>query len=680
MTTPQTDPTHEPLDSFVDYKKIVLGLSSDLRQLQQFSARLDLRDGAKLIADVLDHLERQTFTVAVVGEFKTGKSSFVNALLGVDVLPTDILPTTATLNRISFGLPPSVAIRFRDGREETIPFDDLKDYVTKLTPEAEELSKTIREAVIRYPSPYCQNNVDVYDTPGLNDDETMTRVTLSVLPETDAAVLIISAQAPFSEYTRQFLENHLLVSDLGRVIFVVTRLDQLNNPTDADRILATIEQRIAKNVVNRARDQYGEGSPEYEACVKKIGRPKVFGVSAYQAMQAKQANDPAKLAASRFPQFEEQLEVFLTQQKGVVMLQVPVNRAIVAAGEILRTVQVREAALSLRDEEFDKALAAAQQEIETLRQRQGDELSKIDTAAEQTRIAVSPMADRIADELRDSALAAIDAEAIEPAELNQGEALNKRLSDRVGRELRLTGEKQAQAIQRQIELGLTREIERLADFDAAVGTLQDRINVHFGVVTAEAERHGTGEVVSAAVSVLTGFGGIWSGYRAAGAKGAMVGAVGSLGTAFAGGVVLAVLSLPVSFPAIIAVSIVSIFTGGWLAKAVFKGSRVEHFKEQFKKRVSEELDHQLKPAEIRRMVEDQVKTAFTALHTKVANETGALLRDVQENLHTLQVRRQRQESLSETEHRELLDIRSSTEKILGGAQRLSQQLVKILNI
>ncbi|TVR66663.1 MAG: dynamin family protein [Candidatus Competibacteraceae bacterium] len=678
--TPQANPAHEPLGSFVDYKKVVLGLSSDLRQLQQFSERLELRDGARLIADVLDHLEKQTFTVAVVGEFKTGKSSFVNALLGVDALPTDILPTTATLNRVSFGLQPSVSVRFRDGREETIPFDDLKDYVTKLTPEAEALAQTIEEAVIYYPSPYCQNNVDVYDTPGLNDDEAMTRVTLSVLPETDAAILVISAQAPFSEYTRHFLENYLLASDLGRVIFVVTRLDQLNNPADAERILATIEQRIAKNVINRARDQYGEDSPEYEACVKKIGRPKVFGVSAYQAIQAKQGNDPTKLAASRFPQFEEQLEVFLTQQKGAVMLQVPVNRVIVAAGEILRTIQVREAALSLQNEEFDQALAAAQQEIETLRQRQGDELRQIDDAAEQARIIVLPMADRIADDLRTKALASIDAETIEPAELSKSEVLNKRLSDKVGRALRLAGEKQAQAIQQQIELGLTREIERLADFDAAVGALQDRINVHFGVVTADAERHGTGELVSAVVSVFTGFGGIWSGYRVAGTKGAMVGAAGSAGTAVAGGVVLGILSLPLSFPAILAIGIVSIFTGGWLAKTVFKGSRVEHFKEQLKKQVGDELDRQLKPAEIRRAVEDQVKTAFAALRAKVANEAGALLRDVQENLHIMQVRRQRQESMSEGEHRELLDIRSETEKILGGAQRLSQQLVKVLNI
>jgi hypothetical protein len=191
---------------------------------------------------------------------------------------------------------------------------------------------------------------------------------------------------------------------------------------------------------------------------------------------------------------------------------------------------------------------------------------------------------------------------------------------------------------------------------------------------------GTGEVISAVVSVLTGFGGIWGGYRVAGAKGAMAGAVGAMGTVVAGGVVLGVLALPITYPAIIALSIVSIFTGGWLAKAVCKGSRVEHFRDQFEKGVREELERQLKPADIRRVVEEQVKTAFAALRAKVANEAGALLRDVQENLHTLQIRRQRQETMSEAEHRELLDMQSTTEKILGGAQRLSQQLVKILNI
>lgn len=56
---PQTDLANEPLGSFGDYKKVMLVPSSDLQQLKQFSERLDLYEGSRLIANILDHLRKQ---------------------------------------------------------------------------------------------------------------------------------------------------------------------------------------------------------------------------------------------------------------------------------------------------------------------------------------------------------------------------------------------------------------------------------------------------------------------------------------------------------------------------------------------------------------------------------------------------------------------------------------------
>jgi hypothetical protein len=177
----------------------------------------------------------------------------------------------------TYGLKPSVTITFKDGRTQQVAIDQLADYVTKLTPEAEETAASIKDATVQYPIPYCQNNVEIIDTPGLNDDTNMTAVTLGVLPQVDAAILVIMAQAPFSEYERDFLENKLLTNDLGRVIFVVTAIDRLNRPEDADRVVTSIRNRIQKHVMDRAAEQFGKDSEEYEVYVRKIGTPKVFG-------------------------------------------------------------------------------------------------------------------------------------------------------------------------------------------------------------------------------------------------------------------------------------------------------------------------------------------------------------------------------------------------------------------
>ena len=334
-------PQHQIPESFTDYRRTVLRLAYDLNTLKIFSEKLDLKSSIPQINEVLDRVERNTFSVAVVGEFNRGKSTFINALLGQKILPADILPCSATLNRVTYGVKPKVKIIFRDGREKEIDIDALADYVTKLTPEAEEKATNIREAVVYYPVHYCQNGVDIIDTPGLNDEVNMTKVTLSVLPQVDVAIMVILAQAPFSETEREFLESKLLTNDLSRIIFVVTGIDHFKNPDDADRGVKYVKDRIRNMVLKRAREQYGEDSPEYEVYRKKIGDPRVFGLSGYQALEAKLAGDnPKLLAESRFPEFEAAFEKFLTQERSVTFLQIPVNCIIFSASEIIKRISI----------------------------------------------------------------------------------------------------------------------------------------------------------------------------------------------------------------------------------------------------------------------------------------------------------------------------------------------------
>jgi hypothetical protein len=59
------------------------------------------------------------------------------------------------------------------------------------------------------------------EAPGLNEEANMDQVTFSVLPEVDAAIMVISSLAPFSDLERKFIEEKLMTSDLGRIIFVV---------------------------------------------------------------------------------------------------------------------------------------------------------------------------------------------------------------------------------------------------------------------------------------------------------------------------------------------------------------------------------------------------------------------------------------------------------------------------
>src|SRR5579871_6730893 len=94
----------------MDYGQTAAQLAQDLGVLREYTTRLGLQPSIRLIEEVLARMREHRFTVAVVGEFKTGKSTFVNALLGVDVVPTDVVPATATLNRMTYGLESSIEV------------------------------------------------------------------------------------------------------------------------------------------------------------------------------------------------------------------------------------------------------------------------------------------------------------------------------------------------------------------------------------------------------------------------------------------------------------------------------------------------------------------------------------------------------------------------------------------
>src|SRR5579872_1696464 len=126
-TRPESTGGSPPLD----YARTAAQVSQHLIAIEEFSRQLNLKDSIALIQEVARRLSEHRFTVAVVGEFKTGKSTFVNALLGVDVVPTDVVPATATLNRMTYGLESSIEVVYKDGRKEAVAFDKLKEYVTK---------------------------------------------------------------------------------------------------------------------------------------------------------------------------------------------------------------------------------------------------------------------------------------------------------------------------------------------------------------------------------------------------------------------------------------------------------------------------------------------------------------------------------------------------------------------
>ncbi|MEZ2228939.1 MAG: dynamin family protein [Microcoleus sp.] len=668
-------------NQLIEFTKTLAILVSDLKKLKAFYSKLKIVNFS-LLDDVITKLENQSFSVAIIGEFKRGKSFLINALLGKAILPTDIRPCSASINRITYGLNPLVKIIFKDGREEEVAIDKLTNYVTKLTKESKKIASNVKEAVIYYPTHYCQNNVDIIDTPGLNDNDSMDQVTLSVLPKVDAAIVVILAQSPFGESERAFIEDKLMISDLGRIIFVVNAIDRCNTPEDAKTAVSFIRERIQENLLDKAKKKYGENSPEYEVNQKKIGTPRVFGLSAFQALNAKTNHDDTLLATSHFPEFEAALEKFLAEERGATVLQVPINRAIASATEILKTISIQENGLAMEGEKFDAAYDKSVAEIKELRSKKAKEMGLIEDAAENVKHEVQPLVVSLEGELKQAVNRVITATEIDPSELSNKKALQEKLARKVSNAVQKAALEISEKIRDQIEHGLVEEVNRLQEFTKTVDQALQHIEMQFISVDVDEKEEKNAVVggLAAALAIYTGFGGISSGYQEAGYKGAAVGAVGSVGTMVAAGVIAGVIGFPVTIPVVIAVSVLSYFTGGWLTKTVFGGERVEHFKENYRKEALELIENQLKQNHIDRQVNQQIDNTFGALKQKVRQEVETLLENTQSTLTDLRANRERKIVLNENQLQELKQMKEDTKRIQDSAQRLSQELIHQVNV
>lgn len=307
-------------DSFRDIEFELYGNLVQIRNILSYYNTQD--DLLKEINKTVTQIKLKVYNVAVMGEFRRGKSSLINALLGLNVLPSDVTPTTATINRITFGTEPKATIHFMDGRKSDINISELQSYVTKLTEENEKTALSIREAVIYYPTVICQNHVDIIDTPGLNDDETMTRTTINILNDIDAVIVTVSALFPYSETEKNFVAQLIGNDGIRNILFAVTFIDQVDEE-DLPKLLAGIKSRICTMTKEELKSRYA-GQPQIIEKGNKLLDEKnlqLFSVSATQALKSFVGNDRGLLAKSRFPEFKEQLYKTLTAQQSVNIVE-----------------------------------------------------------------------------------------------------------------------------------------------------------------------------------------------------------------------------------------------------------------------------------------------------------------------------------------------------------------------
>jgi len=203
-----------------------------LLRLADLGEELGTNRAADEARELAARVSEGRFYVACLGQFKRGKSTLINALVGAPVLPVGFIPVTAVPTVIRYGEREKARVRGRDASWREIAVPDLGEYVSEeYNPEN---AKGIAGVEVFVPSPMLASGMCFVDTPGLGSVFTgNTAATESFIPHIDAALVVIGADPPLSG------EELTLVEAVGRnvedLILVINKADRT---TDEERAAA----------------------------------------------------------------------------------------------------------------------------------------------------------------------------------------------------------------------------------------------------------------------------------------------------------------------------------------------------------------------------------------------------------------------------------------------------------
>ena len=214
------------------------GVLQDLTGEAALHRLADLADefGAEHIAStarsIAERISEGRFYVACVGQFKRGKSTLLNALIGQPVLPAAVVPVTAVPTVIRYGARSSARVRFQTETWTDIPVSAVEEYVSE--GKNPENAKKVAGVEILVPSPLLETGMCLVDTPGLGSVFAgNTSATHAFIPHIDAAIVVIGADPPLSGDELQLVET--VSQDVDDILFVLNKADRASS---ADRSAA----------------------------------------------------------------------------------------------------------------------------------------------------------------------------------------------------------------------------------------------------------------------------------------------------------------------------------------------------------------------------------------------------------------------------------------------------------
>ncbi len=351
-----------------------------LQSIQQTSGimkELNMSKEYGLCSELYKKLRDDTFKVVVMGRFKVGKSTFINALLGSgDVLPAQATPCTAVINEVKYSKERYAIIHFKHPIPSPLPrlAPNIKKYIEgfkgkRVSPikvdakylnqfvviddEAENQKDGVAQtpfskAEIYWDLPICEQGVEIIDTPGLDENMSRTDVTKNYLSQADAIIFVMDCTAPCALSEMQSIDNDVLKAGHEYTIFVCNKINIVK-----EKERDSIKQHMNKMLQSKT----------------KLGVKGIYYLNAEEAKDGSAENDQEKYSHSGMAAFEVELDEVLAKKRGTIKLLQPARQIKTAIEYAIATAIPNERKmLEMSTQEINQRLQRELPNLERLRQ------------------------------------------------------------------------------------------------------------------------------------------------------------------------------------------------------------------------------------------------------------------------------------------------------------------------
>lgn len=313
-----------------------------LTRLADLARREGMRTlAAEVTGERLPALREGRVTAVILGEFNHGKSTILNALLGRNVLPMGITPTTSVITHLRHGEKAEAIVHYDDHDRKTVPIEELPQVV------GADQTLDPRYVEVFFPSEVLKDNLVLVDTPGVNDiSRQRVEITYGYLPRADVIIYVLDANQVLKRSEITFIRDRLLRANRDRLIFVLGKIDALDD-----------EER--EEVETYAREKLGEF----------LDSPDLYPVSARRELAE---GDPG------FAAFRARLLAFLRDRKAYILIDSGVSGGLRVGGMLTQNLAIKRRGYALDRAELQRRVEAVRARLRSARAAIYENVDRID--------------------------------------------------------------------------------------------------------------------------------------------------------------------------------------------------------------------------------------------------------------------------------------------------------------